>query len=261
VTLTALGVSPHPDDELVGAPATLMALRDAGWRVVNLACSLGRAADRGRRRAELARACRRAGFELLIPDELPPIGAGDDLAHAQQALAGKISTAREDLAAELVIGPSPHDGHHGHEVVGRAIRDAVESRREPAHVIFWGLWADLPFPNVLVPFDAARLAEIQRALGAHSGELARNRLDRLLASRAAANAVLGPERVFGFGVRGTEYPYAELVTDVSWSADGGWRLSKPRQLDPQAPLADGEGAEVGWWLHARSVRSLLAEMS
>ena len=37
-----LAVSPHPDDELLGAGATLMALRDAGWRVINLAASLGR---------------------------------------------------------------------------------------------------------------------------------------------------------------------------------------------------------------------------
>ena len=35
---TLLHLSPHPDDELAGMPATLMALRDAGWRIVNLAC-------------------------------------------------------------------------------------------------------------------------------------------------------------------------------------------------------------------------------
>lgn len=46
-----------------------MALRDAGWYVVNLACGLGRPAHAERRRAELAEACRRAGFELVIPGE------------------------------------------------------------------------------------------------------------------------------------------------------------------------------------------------
>ena len=41
---TVLHLSPHPDDEIAGMPATLMALRDAGWRVVNVA-----AASAGRR--------------------------------------------------------------------------------------------------------------------------------------------------------------------------------------------------------------------
>ena len=73
VARTVLHLSPHPDDEVVGMPATLMALRDAGWRVVNLACGLGRPAQHQRRRAEVEEACRRAGFELL-PCE-PPLAA------------------------------------------------------------------------------------------------------------------------------------------------------------------------------------------
>ncbi len=262
-----LSVSPHPDDELLGAPGALMALRDAGRRVVNLACSLGRPADRARRPEELVEACRRARFELLIPDGIPPIGPSDDLALAQRALSAAIAAAVDDLQADLIVGPSPHDGHHGHEVVGRAIRDAVETRSEPIHVFLWGLWADLPLPNVIVPFGAERLAEIQHALGAHVGELARNRLDRLAASRAMAAAVLGPERVFGYGVSGsergygverTEHEYAELLTDVAWSSAEGWQLSAPRGLDAAHPLAADSGPDVGWWLHARSVRSSLS---
>jgi LmbE family N-acetylglucosaminyl deacetylase len=256
-----LSVSPHPDDELLGAPATLMALRDVDWRVVNLACSLGRPSDRARRRAELVEACRLAGFELVIPDGLPPIGPSDDLALAERSLSVAIVGALEDLHADLIVGPSPHDGHHGHEVVGRAIRDAVESRGEAIHAMFWGLWADLPLPNVLVPFGAARLAEIQRALCAHAGELARNRLDRLVASRAVTNAVLGPERAFGFGISGTKHKYAEVLTDVSWSPSEGWILTAPRELDPAQPLAAHGGPDVGWWLHASSVRSSLAAAS
>jgi LmbE family N-acetylglucosaminyl deacetylase len=257
---TVLSVSPHPDDELIGAGATLMALRDAGWRVVNLACSLGRPAERDRRRAELTEACRRAGFELRIPDGLPPIGAHDDLALAQRVLSGAIVGELGQTGAELIIGPSPHDGHHGHEVVGRALRDAVEARGNPAHVMLWGLWSDLPRPNLIVPFGPARLAELQRALAAHAGQLARNRFDRLLEARAAANAVLGPERVFGFGTRGGDHEYAELLTHVSWSGEAPWRLTAPRQLDASQPLVGGEGAELGWWLNAPSVRSTSSGM-
>jgi len=256
MTRTVLSVSPHPDDELIGAGATLMALRDVGWRVVNLACCLGRPADLDRRRAELTEACRLAGFELLIPDGLPAIGAENDLALAQRVLSGAIVGALEQTSAELIIGPSPHDGHHGHEVVGRALRDAVEDRGEPAHVMFWGLWSDLPLPNLLVPFGPARLAEVQRALAAHASQLARNRFDRLVEARAAANAVLGPERVFGFGTRGADHEYAELLTHASWSAEAPWRLTAPRELDASQPLVGGDGADIGWWLHAPSVRNM-----
>jgi LmbE family N-acetylglucosaminyl deacetylase len=255
---TVLSVAPHPDDELLGAPATLMALRDAGWRVINLACSLGRSADQGRRREELVKACRRAGFELAIPDGLAPIGRGDDLALAQGALSAAIVDQLGRVPAELIVGPSPHDGHHGHEVVGRAIRDAVEARGLPFRVLLWGLWSELPIPNLLVPFGADRLAEIQRALSSHAGELERNRFDRLLAGRAAAGAVLGPERVFGFGASGAaELEYAELLSAVSCDPGRGWRLAPAREFDPLQPLADGEGVDIGWWLHAVSVRSVV----
>jgi LmbE family N-acetylglucosaminyl deacetylase len=269
---TVLSVSPHPDDELLGAPATLMALRDAGWRVINLACSLGRPDDRDRRRRELTEACRAAGFELVILDSAPPIGLGDDLVGAQRALAAEVGDALSRSGAELVLGPSPHDGHHGHEVVGRAIRDAAESRAESLEVMFWGLWGELPIPNLLVGFRAERLAEIRAALNAHAGELARNRYDRLVECRAAAGAVLGPERVFGFGSGGSPHQFAELLTDVIWIPGGGWVLPAAREFDPARPLTRAalqpdpaarrpapapEGPDIGWWLHAPSARTLL----
>ena len=87
-------------------------------------------------------------------------------------------------------------------MTGRAICDAIEARREPSEVMFWGLWGELPIPNVVTPSGPVSLAEIQRALAAHAGELARSRFDRLLAARGRAGAVLGPERVFGFGSSG-----------------------------------------------------------
>ena len=193
----AVSVAPHPDDEVLGAGATLMALRDAGWRVVTLACSLGRPRDRERRRRELAEACRIAGFELVIAEQASPLGADDDLALAQTELARAVAALANRTRAEVIVGPSPHDPHHGHEVVGRAICDAVESRGAPSRVMFWALWGEPALPNLFVPFGADRLAELQRALAAHAGELARNRFDRLLDARATANAVRGPERVFG----------------------------------------------------------------
>src|SRR3954447_8367304 len=71
VCARVLHLAPHPDDESIGAAATLISLREHGHAVVNLACSLGRPGQRSRRRAELEDACRRAGFELVVIE--PPV--------------------------------------------------------------------------------------------------------------------------------------------------------------------------------------------
>jgi LmbE family N-acetylglucosaminyl deacetylase len=68
---TVLQVTPHPDDETLGAGGTLLRLRERDWQVATLACSFGRPADAVRRRRELSEACRRATFILC---ETEPIG-------------------------------------------------------------------------------------------------------------------------------------------------------------------------------------------
>ena len=230
--MLVLHAAPHPDDELIGAPATLMALRDAGHEIVNVACSLGRPADAATRRAELEDACRRAGFELVVLEE--PIAA-----------------LLERRSADLVIGPSPHDRHPAHETVGRELVAAIEAGAGPDRLWLWGLWGALPFPTTVVEFDELRLEQIQHALEAHESQLARNDYRRLVAGRGMASTVLGGELVFGFGEPGLAGPYAELTTEAV-RADGGWRLGAPRVLDSRDPFPEPSEREIGAWLHAPS---------
>ena len=239
--LTVVHLAPHPDDELLGAPATLLRLRDAGHRIVNVACSLGRPEQRERRRAEVAEACARAGFELVVLDSL------DRLADLVRA-------------ADLVLAPTPHDGHPCHELVGRAARDALATERAP-RLWLWGLWADLPLPTLFVPFAEAELARAAHALGAHAGELARNDYVELLRARAVAARVLGAERVFGFGAARRQAAYAELLTEVQY-ADGEWWAGAAREPDPAAPLAPvPRERPLGWWLRAPAFGERLAARS
>ena len=132
--MLVLHASPHPDDELVGAPATLMALRDAGHEILNVACSL----------AELERACERARFELVVLE-------GED------ALGERLRALCEERSAGLVVGPSPHDRHPFHESVGRALVAAA-----PERLWLWGLWGELPFPTTIVEYGERRLEEKKR---------------------------------------------------------------------------------------------------
>jgi LmbE family N-acetylglucosaminyl deacetylase len=248
-------VAPHPDDELTGAPATLMALRDAGHPVLNLACGLGRPEGHARREHEVRAATRRAGFELELPATPVPLSTGDDLDAGQARVAALVAELVDRRGAGIVVSPSPHDGHPGHEVVGRAVRQVL-AERPGVRWWMWGLWADLPLPTVLVPFDAARLGEIAHALEAHAGELARNDYRALLHGRGTANRVLGPERVFGYGTGGEAMPYAELVTEVL-RVDGAWRLGAPVRLTGEPPPPE-PGIDVGWWLDAPSIAERLA---
>jgi LmbE family N-acetylglucosaminyl deacetylase len=255
---TVLHLSPHPDDEVVGMPATLMALRDAGWRVVNLACGLGRPEQHRRRRAEVEEACRRAGFELL-PCE-PPLGlsAGDDLAASEETLVRMLAGVLPALDPALLCAPSPHDGHHAHELVGRAARRAVEAHAGPVPPLWlWGVWADLPFPTMIAPFGAERLAEIRHALAAHASEQARLPLDRLVAARAVLAAGAGEERIHGTGLAGdASIELAELLCEVVLGP-GGWLLGAPRRFHAATPLASPSERPIGWWLEAESVHAQL----
>jgi LmbE family N-acetylglucosaminyl deacetylase len=248
-----LHLAPHADDELIGAPATLMALRDAGWRVVNLVCSLGRVGERARRLDELRRACATARFVLEIAAEpLDPL-TGDDAPAAQDALEAELRAALSRHEPAIVVAPSPHDRHPGHEVVGRAaLAAAAVSTTRPW---LWGLWADLPFPTVLVGFGERRLAEVLDALRSHAGELERNDYRRVVRGRAEMLASLGPERVFGFGSPGAGVPYVELLCEVVRVGDR-WRLGTARWLDPDDPLGSEPntvGLDVTEWLEGLSL--------
>ena len=221
---TVLHLSPHPDDELIGAPATLMALRDAGWLVVNLACGLGGSERRRERRlAELREACARAGFELRLGDP--------------DAVADSVRDAVAELAPAVVVSPCPGDRHPRHEQVAEAAREALEALEEEGpRWWMWALWGALPEPNLATGFEPARLEEILAALAAHRGELERNDYRRLVRGRAEAGACLAPELLFGFGSEAApRHPYAELLTELVPVA-AGWRLGTARWLDPAAPL-------------------------
>jgi LmbE family N-acetylglucosaminyl deacetylase len=241
---TVLHLSPHPDDEVLGAGATLLALRDTGHHVINLAVTLGSDEhERPRRLHEVERACQRAGFELVVHDP------GRDLAAAVRALIA-------ERGAGLVVAPSPHDGHPRHEAVGRAARDAVEAERgadPPPRLWLWGLWGDLPRPTLYHGFDEVLMRQAIHVLEAHAGELERNDYRDLLRARATANRVLGAERVFGWGAPGRDQPFAELLMEAVVGEDDWWTTT-PRALDLKRPLEDPPEptAAIGWWLHAPS---------
>jgi LmbE family N-acetylglucosaminyl deacetylase len=246
---TVVHFSPHPDDELIGAPATLMALRDAGWRVVNVACGLGRPAQHARREAEIRDAATRAGFETRIVRPPVAMSADDDATAARRALLTVVRRELEELQAQIVVSPSPHDRHHAHELVGGVVRDTLVARDgDSPRWWMWGIWGNLPLPTLATAFDAIRLEQVLTALAAYGGELRRNDYRRLVRARSEMNASLGPELLFGFGSEAPkDVRFVELLTEAAW-VEGSWLLGKARWLDPSAPLTDPSRTAVSGWL-------------
>ena len=240
-----LHFSPHPDDELIAAPATLMALRDAGWRIINVACSLGRAGQRRRRETELREACHRAGFELCVPKRPVPISPSGDSLATQVELTDLAGEVLARVAPAIVLSPGPGDLHRSHQVVFRAVRDAIAERGPAApRWWMWALWGSLPQPTLGTAFGQERLEEALAALAAYEGELARNDYRRLVRARAEMSAVLAPELLFGFGSAArSEAGYVELLTEVALS-EARWLLGRPRWLDIEAPLCDPSQVEA-----------------
>ena len=238
-------VAPHPDDEALGAPAALLGLRDAGWEVVDLVVTLGSPAHHERRRAEATAAAARAGYRLVVPE--PPISEASELAASEARVTDLVADVVADTGAALVVSPSPHDGHPDHEVVGRAVAASLSRATSPPVWWMWGLWADLPFATLFVPEDERTMDEALAILDAYAGELERNDYRRLLRARAEMNAVLGAERVFGFGAAGHDAPYAELLSEVVLD-DGQHLLGTPRVVDFDQPLVAPTSRSITHWL-------------
>ncbi len=153
---TVVHVAPHPDDEALGCPGALLHLFDRGWEVVSVLASLGFPHQWERRRAEFEEASRRAELRagrfsiLLLPSRSKTTWRGPPSGWPRSSPA---SCRR--YGASVVVSPSPHDVHHGHEAVARGVQRAMDRCRTTVRWWMWGIWGDLPAPNVFFPFGEA----------------------------------------------------------------------------------------------------------
>ena len=114
-----------------------------------------------------------------------------------------------------------------------------------------------PTPNVFYGFDQKVLDRALHVLDAYAGELERNDYRPFLTGRAAANAVMGSERVFGFGSpAATTLPYADVITEVRL-LDGRFMASEPHFLDQGPEPSALYDRDLTPWLDAPSVHELV----
>jgi LmbE family N-acetylglucosaminyl deacetylase len=246
-------ISPHPDDEALGSPGVVLAMHGAGWHVVNFVATMGRPEHRERRSGEAASAAQVLDLELRSPFNPVGLSKTDDLELGYELIRSELRNLFDELRPKIVVAPSPHDGHHAHELVGRAVLSVLEHIEDRPRLWLWGLWSDLPFPTIYAPYGEDVMRRAQRTIRCYVGELQRNDYSALLASRARANAILGIERVFGFGETRTDgNPYADLLMECL-PRPVGWMLGQGRVLEPKSePVECSAVHDIGWWLASTS---------
>lgn len=214
----ALIASPHPDDEVIIGGLALR-LRREGWRVVNLAVTLG--SDRSRRearRAELVAACAVAGFELEVAGEGEAGLDGirpETLARDPERWALAVDAIAKVLSARrprVVFLPHQEDHHPTHIGTSRVVAAALEAAGlvDETWTAETEFWAPMRAPNLLAEVPEADLALLLGALRQHDGEVARNPYHLRLPAWMSDNVRRGSEWIGGAGSAGADFRYGTL---------------------------------------------------
>jgi LmbE family N-acetylglucosaminyl deacetylase len=189
----------------------------------------------------------------------PPLDLtlGPGLDQAKERLAAELPAIVKEHEASIVVSPSPHDVHHGHETVARGVQAALTTLPAETRWWMWGVWGDLPAPNLFFPFGQRALERTLHVLEAYQGELERNDYRQLLTGRAMTLAVMGSERVFGFGYpRASTLPYAEVLTEVR-RVEGRWLASRAHRLDDGPSSESSFDVDLTAWVESPSARDLI----
>ena len=257
---TVVHVAPHPDDEALGCPGALLHLLDRGWTVVSVLASLGFPEQWERRRAEFEEASRRARLRAGVPRPsarhlLDPMTWPRATERVALELPRIRRRARRQPSSCHPLRTTCTTGTRRWPV---ACERALERCRRPSAGGCGGFGATSRHPTSSIPFGEPDLARMLHILEAYAGELERNDYRRLLSGRAATNAVLGSERVFGFGSpAASPLPYAEVLTEVR-------RVGRPLDGLRSAPARRGPaarrafGIDLTAWVESPSAARLSA---
>jgi len=241
----AMIFSPHPDDECITGALPLRLRRQGGWRIVNVAVTLGsNPARREARWRELSAACGFLGFEVILSrqpmglEKISPRGRGDDPANWRHAVETIAALLRE-RRPRLIVFPHESDWNGTHIGVHHLVREALESL-EPEFetlTVETEYWAPMDDPNLMIESSVDDVADLVAAISFHAGEVLRNPYHLSLPAWMQDNVRRGSELVGGQGAAAPDFLFATLYRMRRW-AEGGWRavLGRGRFLAAAEPL-------------------------
>lgn len=220
---TALLFSPHPDDECITGGLPLRLARESGWRIVNVAVTLGsNKARQAARLAELTQACAHLGFELTVAHETGLEGINrktrDGNPAAWRDAVSCVAALLSAYRPAAVVMPHERDANSTHQGTSLLVRDALAGvgPAVPCRVVETEFWAPMASPNLLAEIPAPLVAELIAALSFHVGEVQRNPYHLSLPAWMMDNVRRGGEVVGGQGGAAPEFPYATLYRVQQW---------------------------------------------
>ena len=232
--------SPHPDDEAISGALAWRLRHECGWRVVNVAVTLGsRPERRAARWAEAQACCDHLGFELLAASGAPgtglegvrPADAHSHSAAWQAAVAAAVSVLKH-IQPRLLICPHELDGHDAHIGTSLLARQAVALSGLPlVDVMLSEYWNTQLRPQLAVGLQATDVATLMDALCLHAGEVSRHPYQRLLPAWFLDSARRGAERVGRPGSQALPFHMASLYGWQRWQADQ-WQSMPPALWPP-----------------------------
>lgn len=220
---TAMVFAPHPDDESITGALPLRLRREAGWRVVDVAMTLGSdRANRGGRRRELHAACAHLGFELVEPvadgfSDLNPTTRSQQ-PERWQGMADAVARLLREVRPALVVMPHAEDQHPTHIGTHHVVMDALALLGADAACLVAQseYWRPLANPNVMLGVGVSDLDDLMQALACHQGEVARNPFHLRLPGWMIDNVRRGAELVGGFGEAAPAIAFATLYRLDEW---------------------------------------------
>jgi len=217
-------VSPHPEDEVIIGGWALRLLREAGWRVVNVAVTQGsNKARQAGRWEELKNCCDCIGFQLVQtqPGGLEKVNRATrekDPAHwtdSVKIIAQLLSLHRP----RAIFFPHELDWNSSHIGTHHLVLDALRTLPPDfhTHAIETEFWGQMPSPNCMVELSPAALADLITALTFHVGEVQRNPYHLTLPAWMVDNVRRGGELVGGQGGAAPNFTFATLYRLRRWN--------------------------------------------
>jgi LmbE family N-acetylglucosaminyl deacetylase len=213
--------APHPDDECIVGALPLRLRQEAGWRVTNIAVTLGSKQDRRAERwKELGAACDVLGFDLRLLaadgfEQVKPEAAAARTPLWQQ----QVRLVAELLVAEqpaLILVPHAGDGIPTHIGVHLLVSEALAQAKISTVFAHTEFWSTQPSPTTLVETGQRDTALLVRALACHHGEIARNPYHLRLPAWMADNVRRGGELLAGPGEAPPDFAFGTLYRLTRW---------------------------------------------
>lgn len=175
-----LVLSPHPDDDAIGAGGTLVKLKGAGARVTSLVLTDGGEGVPDRPRAEVVEtrrreeeaAARRLGIDRVIFWTEPDGGL-----QATPANAERLRGVLDEIRPDAVFLPSFLDAHPDHAAVTPLLARAVGEATASFTCVLYESWTPV-VPNVIVDVSAEMETKLA-AVREHRSQVARVAYDDL----------------------------------------------------------------------------------